>query len=115
MLIKSSSIVLLAFVGHALGAAKKTSELFQVNFGTDGHGGCSYVGETNMDGYIEDCFTLAKAGVQLMDDYQTKGDASPAKRLADSLFKAGTPSGATANVVANAKGNVAENCILDLD
>jgi hypothetical protein len=104
MLSKGISFVLLTLVSHAFGAAKKTSDIFQVNFNTDADGGCSYVGATAMDGFIEDCLTLAKAGVQLMNDYQSQGQDSAARRLVDSLFK--TPS---ANNVASARSKVAEN------
>jgi len=48
-------------------------------------GGCSDVGSTAIDNYLEDSCTLVKVAVKLMDNYH-KGVAK-AKRLVTVLFK----------------------------
>jgi hypothetical protein len=104
MFIRGIGFVLLTLVNHALGAAEQTSAIFQVDFSTDESGGCSYVGEANMNNYIQECLTLANAGVQLMKDY---GPANlPAKRLVDALFKAADPGVVTADVLRDAKSTL---------
>jgi hypothetical protein len=101
MLIKSIIFALLTLVNHAHGAAK-TSNIFQVDFTTDAMGGCKTEKEATLDSYIEDCLTLAKAGVQLMNDYGPTN--LPAKRLVDALFKATDTDVVAADVVKYAKG-----------
>jgi len=103
MLIKGISFALLTLVNHAYGAAK-TSDIFQVDFQTDASGGCKTEGEATVDNYIEDCLTLAKAGVQLMNDYGPTN--LPAKRLVDALFKATDKDVVAADVVKHAKGTL---------
>ncbi|KAH7235304.1 hypothetical protein BKA59DRAFT_532490, partial [Fusarium tricinctum] len=48
-------------------------------------GGCNYVGESTVNDFLGDSITLAKAGLQLCQDYRAQKDE--AKRLADALFK----------------------------
>lgn len=77
---------LLLAVGQVTGAAQKITELFNVDFSTDRQGGCKYVGETDMNNYLEDSYQLAKTGVQLLDDYEDTSNKI-AERLVIGYFK----------------------------
>ncbi|RYP69855.1 hypothetical protein DL771_005866 [Monosporascus sp. 5C6A] len=81
-------VLLLALASsHAVAQdAKRTRELFEVDFSTNARGGCQYVGEAAMDSYVADSLTLALSGVQLMDDYANGGNPE-AERLVHALFK----------------------------
>lgn len=66
---------------------QKVSDIFQVDFskGKDDQGGCKDIGEATMNGYLSDAYTLAKAGITLMEDYGKGVDE--AERLVEVLFK----------------------------
>ncbi|KAF6807465.1 hypothetical protein CMUS01_14118 [Colletotrichum musicola] len=79
--------ILLAVVSGALSApndpAKKTKDLFVVDFASTNRGGCQNVGEAAMDGMIKDCPTLAQAGLKAIDEHGSKPDAA---RLLTAFF-----------------------------
>ncbi|KAF6813966.1 hypothetical protein CPLU01_14519 [Colletotrichum plurivorum] len=79
--------ILLAVVPGALSAlndpAKKTKDLFVVDFASTNRGGCQNVGEAAMDGMIKDCLTLAQAGLKAIDEHGSKPEAA---RLLTAFF-----------------------------
>lgn len=81
---------------------KKTAEIFQVDFSKDEDdlGGCKDIGETTMDNYLSDAYTLAEAGITLMDDYDKGVDE--AERLVKALFKPASGK----NIVNEARGKM---------
>ncbi|KAK0388581.1 hypothetical protein NLU13_4824 [Sarocladium strictum] len=87
---KPSAILLwglstLSSTGHAV---KTVGQIFNVDLTTSANGGCAQnPGEQVLNQEVMDCYTLAQAGVDLLNSFNSGDDA--AKRLVDSLFRMG--------------------------
>jgi hypothetical protein len=101
--------VLAVFVSNAISAPSATS-LFKVDFASDAQGGCNYVGESMINDFLDDSIALAKAGVQLCQDYRAQKDE--AKRLADALFKVNTAGGSIDKVEGTSRLSLLSHILL---
>lgn len=87
---KPSAILLwglstLSSTGHAV---KTVGQIFNVDLTTSANGGCAQnPGEQVLNQEVMDCYTLAQAGIDLLNSFNSGDDA--AKRLVDSLFRMG--------------------------
>lgn len=64
-------------------------DLFNVDFTTNNQGGCSYVGQINMQNILQDSYDLSTIGIQLVSDYEN--NVAEARRLIDSFFQVQNP------------------------
>lgn len=66
-----------------LAAAKRATELFNVDFSTDDNGGCAYMGESEIDKQLQEAFEILSVGRALVDEYD---DTDEAERLLKAFF-----------------------------